>query len=53
MVFILSYIFHFVIFCYYLLKVYSFLVKDRKGVDPNGKGCEEEWEGVQERVGKL
>lgn len=41
-----SYIFYFVMFGYHLLEAFSFLMRDRNGLDPEGKKYEEELEGV-------
>ena len=42
MVFALSIIFYFAMFCGHLLEACSFLVRDRKGVDLDGRRCGQE-----------
>lgn len=41
MVFALSYAFYFAIFCY-CLGIYSFLMRDRNGIDLHGRGYGEQ-----------
>lgn len=42
-------IFYFVMFCYYLLGACSFLMRDRKGMDRDGRRCGEELGDIQGR----
>jgi hypothetical protein len=42
-------LFYYTSFCHvcYLLEVYSFLMRDRKGMDPQWRGCEKELRGAE------